>query len=208
MRLQGETRELSVTLDDADLVQAGADLCDAVQEADNYEADLEERKSDWRATLKTLKEELVHLRKVASEAAEVVRTGQAKRDVSCTWLYALGAGYAFLTRDDTGELVTHRKLKDEERQMEIGEASFAEPTPEQLDEWLKTLPVNEEQALPEGHAEDVTGEDQAVDLAPAWEADPEGIEEDEDDPALDTSELAAMPDDQAEKLVERSRARR
>lgn len=164
MRLQGETRELTVALTEAELVQAGADLCDAVQDADSYEADMEEQKADWRATLKALKEELAHRRKIASEAAEVVRTGRTKRDVNCTWKHALEAGWRFLVRDDTGERVASVKLKDDERQMVIGEPPYAEPTPDELAEWLKTLPVNEEPELPEGHGEEVKPEDRAVDL--------------------------------------------
>lgn len=196
MRLQAETRELDVVLTEAELVQAGADLCEAVQDADSYEADMEERKAAWRATLKALKEELAHRRKVASEAAEVVRTGRDKRDVNCTWLYALAAGYAFLVRDDTQELVTHRKLKDGERQLDLTEPPYREPTPEQLEEWLRTLPFNEEPVQPEGHAAEVEPEDRAVDLhmgVDDWDDEQvndaiDAAHDHDDDLALDTEE--------------------
>lgn len=190
MRLQGETRELLCELTAEDLESKGRELAAAVETEQDLRADLAEWWSGQLQAKKARKEEVTRQEGVCAELAGVLQRRQERRSVSCTWLYALAAGYAFLTRDDTGELVTHRKLRDEERQMEIGEPPFAEPTPEQLGEWLQTLPVNEEQTLPEGHADDVTAEDQAVDLAPAWEADPEGIEEDEDDPALDTAQLA------------------
>lgn len=161
-RPQGETRELTVVLTEVELVEAGTKLCEAVQDADDHESYMEERKGQWRETLKALKDALSHKRKTASELAEIVRTGKDKRDVACTWLYALAAGYAFLVRDDTQELVTHRKLRDEERQLSIGEAPFREPTPEQLAEWLTTLPVNEPDALGEGHAETVTAGERLV----------------------------------------------
>jgi hypothetical protein len=164
MRLQAETRELTVTLTPEELEDRGADLAAAVRNADMEEKHLEGRKAAWREELKGLKEEVLTARADASKLAEIVRTARDKRDVPCNWLYALTAGYAFLVRDDTGEMVTHRKLKDEERQLELGEAPFREPTPEQLEEWLKTLPVNEEEALPEGHAEEVSPDDKAADL--------------------------------------------
>lgn len=163
-RKQGETRELSVVLTDIELVQAGTKLCVAVEDADYQELYIEERRAEWREALKTIKEELSHRRKIASEAAEIVRTGKEKRDVACTWKYALAAGWAFLVRDDTGEPVQSRKLKDEERQLSLGEPPFAEPTPEELEEWLKTLPVNEKEVLPEGHAGEVGAEVRAVEL--------------------------------------------
>lgn len=202
MRLQGETRELTVVLTDEELVLAGTKLCEAVQDADGYEEELEGRKADWRETLKTMKEELSHRRKVASEAAEIVRTGEEKRDVGCTWKYALAAGWAFLVRDDTGERIFSRKLKDEERQMTIGEPPFAEPTPEELEEWLKTLPVNEQEVLPEGHADEVETGDRAVDLSPGgtvedWEGDEEY--DDDDGPATPAAnEHAADPFEEAD----------
>lgn len=201
MRLQGETRELLCELTEADLAQRGADLCEAVREADEYEAYLERRRAEWRDAHKTMKEELAHLRKTASDVAAVVHSGEETRDIPCNWLYALAVGYAFLVRSDNQELVTHRKLRDEERQMELGEPPFAEPTPEQLEEWLRTLPVNEEQALPEGHAGEVTAEDHDPLLDPGGFADEDQDEdgntlggdddwkdEDDDDPALDTEE--------------------
>jgi hypothetical protein len=165
-RLQGETRELPVVLDEG---------------------------------------ELSHLRKLASEAAEIVRTGKARRDVSCTWKHALAEGWRFLVRDDTGERIESRKLKDEERQLVLGEPPYALPTPDELAEWLKALPVNEPEELGEGHAGAVGAEDRAadlgnpeggVDLAAQEEPFEEWAEEmaedpgdlDFDDPASDTEE--------------------
>lgn len=164
MRPQGETRELSVVLTAEELEDRGADLASAVRNADQEEQHLEGRKAAWREELKGLKEDLHTARAEASKLAEIVRTGKDRRDVACTWKYALAEGWAFLTRDDTGERIASRKLKTEERQMVIGEPPYAEPTPDELAEWLAALPVNEPDALGEGHAETVTAEDQAADL--------------------------------------------
>jgi hypothetical protein len=159
MRLQGETRELSVTLTPEELEDRGADLAAAVRNADQKEAHMEGRKAAWREELKGLKEDLHVARTEASKLAEIVRTGKERRDVDLTWKYAIPDGWAFLVRNDTGERVQSRKLKDEERQLTLGEPPYAEATPEELAEWLATLPVNEAEVLPEGHAGDVHADD-------------------------------------------------
>jgi hypothetical protein len=158
-RPQGETRELSVILTPEELEDRGADLAAAVRNADQEEAHMEGRKAAWREELKGLKEDLHVARTEASKLAEIVRTGKEKRDVDLTWKYAIPDGWAFLVRNDTGERVQSRKLKDEERQLTLGEPPYAEPTPEELAEWLANLPVNEAEALPEGHAGDVHADD-------------------------------------------------
>jgi hypothetical protein len=163
-RPQGETRELSVTLTPEELEDRGADLAAAVRNADQEEAHMEGRKAAWREELKGLKEDLHVARTEASKLAEIVRTGKERRDVDLTWKYAIPDGWAFLVRNDTGERVQSRKLKDEERQLTLGEPPYAEATPEELAEWLANLPVNEAEALPEGHADGVETGDRAVDL--------------------------------------------
>jgi hypothetical protein len=196
MRLQGETRELPVVLTDEELLTVGADLAAAVDEAAEAEIAL----AAWEAGIKSSREarkgEIKRLRADQEKLGETIQTGKDKRDVPCAWLYALPAGYAFLLREDTQELVTHRKLRDEERQMEIGEAPYREPTPEQLAEWLANLPVNEADALPEGHAGDVQADDHDPLLDPGGFASDTtdedgntlGGDDDWDDPALDTEE--------------------
>lgn len=164
MRLQGETRELLCELTAEELEAKGRELAAAVEE----EQELRLKFAEWWAgqlsVKKARKEAITQQEGVCGNLAAVLQKRQERRGVACTWLYALPAGYAFLVRDDTQALVTHRKLKDAERQMEIGEAPYREPTPEQLDEWLKSLPVNEAEALPEGHADEVEPGDRAVDL--------------------------------------------
>lgn len=137
MRDQGETRELTVALTDKELQDRGDDLAAAVARADDQERYLEGRKKAWRDEKRELEAELERLRKEGSALAEIVRTGKERRDVGCTWKYALSAGWAFLVRDDTGEQIQARQLKDDERQLTLGEPPYAEPTPEELEEWLK-----------------------------------------------------------------------
>lgn len=165
MRLQAETRELLCELTSEELETKGRELAAAVEEEQELRLDFAEWWAGQLSVKKARKEAITQQEGVCGNLAALLQKGQERRGVACTWLYALAAGYAFLVRDDTHELVTHRKLRDEERQMEIGEAPYREPTPEQLAEWLKSLPVNEEQAeLPEGHADDVEPDDRAVDL--------------------------------------------
>ena len=269
-RLQGETRELLCELTGEELEAKGRELAAAVEEEQELRLEFAEWWAGQLSVKKARKEAITQQEGVCGNLASLLQKGQERRGVPCTWLYALAAGYSFLVRDDTGELVTHRRLRDEERQTSLLEEPYREPTPEQLAEWLKTLPVNEEEVLPEGHAGDVEPDDRAVDIILDPEADESfgptsdalaGTVEDweeemaaspgafeENDPALDTEEeileeqidailtdaygepldepvsagattpplnlnpsipeLAAMPDEQAEKLVERSRTRR
>lgn len=220
IRPQGEVRELTVVLTAEELEDRGADLAAAVRNADQEEQHLEGRKKAWSAELAGLKEDVKTARAEVSKLAEIVRTGKDKRDVSCTWKYALAEGWRFLTRDDTGERIASRKLKDEERQLSITAPPFAEPTPDELALWLAALPVNEPDDLGEGHAETVTPEERLVGalLDPAadesfgpssdeltgeeqtrayeqemWEADAEeGEDEDEVDAAIDAIEAGEI----------------
>lgn len=138
MRTQTETRSLPTELSPEDLAKESDKLAAAVKDVEKQEEHIAEQKGLWTEKKKAMEGYLSHLKGEMNELANVVDTGRADRDVPCSWLYALGTGYAFLVRDDNGELVTHRKLRDEERQVSLLEP-VREPTPEQLAGWIESL---------------------------------------------------------------------
>lgn len=142
MRPQGETRVLPVVLTPQELAAKSQELAQAVVEVGEQRRYLEDEKSAWSMRRKAIDSELSRREKVAEDLAGVVETGLEERTVGCSWLYALAAGWAFLVRNDTQELIDRRELEDEERQESLVEV-LAEPTPEQLAEWLPD-PMGEE----------------------------------------------------------------
>jgi hypothetical protein len=141
-RPQGEARRLLVDLTAEELEAKGGELAHAVREEDDYRAGFEDWQADVKSTKKLKESTLRGLHQTASLLAEVVNLGREERDVPCSWLYALPQGYAFLVRDDSGEMISHRRLDDSERQTDLTEV-LREPTPEQLAEWMRGLVVVE-----------------------------------------------------------------
>lgn len=135
IREQVATRNLPVKLTTEELETRSRELAEKIQEEDGLRQDF----ITWEARMKDAKKakesgvRLAHAE--ASRLAGIVESGQEHRNVTCSWLYALAAGRAFLVRDDTGELVTTRVLPDDERQEDLRE-SLREPTPQQLGQWL------------------------------------------------------------------------
>lgn len=138
MRIQTETRSLPTELSPEDLAKESDRLAAAVKEVEKQEDHIAEQKGLWTEKKKAMEGYLSHLKEEMGGLATIVETGKADRDVACSWLYALPQGYAFLVRDDTGELVHHRKLGEQERQAELLEV-LREPTPEQLAAWTVEL---------------------------------------------------------------------
>jgi len=138
MRIQTETRKLPTELAPSELALESQKLAAAVEAMSQQKEKIAEAKGLWNEKKKAMEGYLAHLEDEANTLAAVVDTGIADRDVECSWLYALKEGYAFLVRDDTGELVQHRRLGDQERQENLLEA-LREPTPEQLKDWTEAL---------------------------------------------------------------------
>jgi hypothetical protein len=157
MRPQTDTRVLLVDLQPEEREAKGEELALAVVERDGYERDFEDWLEDMKASKKSRTKELERLDGNVSELARVLESGREERDVACSWLYSLGHGYAFLIRDDTGEMIAHRRLPDEERQADLTEV-LREPTLEQLAEWLPKLAVNE---AAEEHDDEGSGWDES-----------------------------------------------
>lgn len=146
-RVTTTTRALEVELTPDELAEEAQKLAAAVEAVAKQEDALEEAKGLWSAKKKSMEGYLAHLKGDANALAAIVDTGKTEREVACTWLYHLGSGYAFLTRDDTGDLVTHRQLSDAERQTDLLEV-LQEPTPEQFDAWVKELGLEVDLQLP------------------------------------------------------------
>lgn len=138
MRIQTETRNLPTELSPEDLAEESKKLATAVEEVAKQKDAIAEKTGLWRETKKKMDGYLGHLEGEMNALATIVDTGVAERAVDCSWLYALQQGFAFLVRDDTGELVTHRRLRDDERQENLLEV-LREPTEEQLGTWTAAL---------------------------------------------------------------------
>lgn len=138
MRATTTTRALTVELTPEELAKESQRLAEAVEALAKQEKDIVDAKGAWSDRKKKMEGYLAHLKDDANALAAIVDSGTMEREVACTWLYHLATGYAFLVRDDTGELVTHRQLSDPERQTDLLEV-LQEPTPEQLAAWTKEL---------------------------------------------------------------------
>lgn len=136
MRQTAESRHLPVKLTEEELAAKAQELAENVAK----EEELREEFAAWEDTMKQAKkakqgriaiahDDTVHL-------GEIVETGVEERLVVCTWLYSKET--AFLRRDDTGDLVHARQLRDDERQAVIGEAEVVrEPAQEDLLRWTE-----------------------------------------------------------------------
>lgn len=149
MRQQSETRSLPTPLTAEELAEESKLLAEADLAVNRQEEVLAEAVGKWKKSKKLMEECLGYLKTQAAEQLEIVHSETKAKDVPCSWLYALEIGYAFLLRDDTGELVHHRKLGEQERQKELLEV-LREPTPEQLATWVESLGLvlDPQQGLP------------------------------------------------------------
>lgn len=142
MREQSTKRELLVELTAEERAERAANLAKLVDEAAKQRLAIAEAAGAWAAKLRALKGYLSHLEADAEAVAAVVESGREEKTVACSWLFSLGAGYAFLVRDDTGALVAQRQLEEEERQADLLEV-LREPTVDQLAEWLPVVKAEE-----------------------------------------------------------------
>jgi hypothetical protein len=138
MRIQSETKSLPSPLTPEELAEESKLLAEADLAVQRQEELLTIETAKWKDAKKKLEECLGYLKTQAAAQLEIVHSESKEKEVPCSWLYALGAGYAFLVRDDTQELVHHRKLGDQERQTDLLEV-IREPTPEQLKGWVESL---------------------------------------------------------------------
>lgn len=151
MRPTTETRFLPVTLTEEVLAERAQQLAESVKE----EEDLREKFAAWESTMKEASKAkkagiyIAHDHTV--KLGEIVESGKEGQDVACAWLYT--ADSAFLKRDDTGELVQVRQLREDEREAVIGEAEvIQEPTQDDLEVWAEAKGA--EVRVPEGKADD------------------------------------------------------
>lgn len=179
MRPTTETRFLPVTLTEEVLAERAQQLADSVRE----EEEKREAFAAWEDTMKQAKK--AHLGRIAIahddtvKLGEIVESGKEEQDVKCTWLYT--ADSAFLKRDDTGELVQVRQLREDERQAVIGEAEVIQvPTIEDLKDW----------SVDKGAEVDGEGSDDA--LSRAEIRFPSGVVVDLDDKEAATREMTAF----------------
>lgn len=134
---RAEDRHLPVKLTEEELAEKAQDLAESVAR----EEEMREAFAAWESTMKEAAKAkkagiyLAHADTV--HLGEIVETGIEERVVACTWLYSAAAAY--LRRDDTGELVQVRELREDERQAVIGEVVVKEPAQEDLLRWTEKV---------------------------------------------------------------------
>jgi len=136
MRQTAESRHLRVKLTEDELAAKAQELAESVAR----EEEMREAFAAWESTMKEASKAkkagiyLAHADTV--HLGEVVETGVEERLVTCTWLYS--KENAFLRRDDTGDLVQVRQLRDDERQAVLGETEVVqEPAEGDLVSWTE-----------------------------------------------------------------------
>jgi hypothetical protein len=107
--LSKSTRELPVTLTDAELATVARQLADVIEEAEQEEADQAEQKA-------AMKEALAGLKARQRKLASTLRRRIEYRPVEVHTLADYAAGLAREVRIDTGEVLSSRGLTDRERQ--------------------------------------------------------------------------------------------
>jgi hypothetical protein len=124
MRQTAESRHLPVKLTEEEVAEKAQELAESVAR----EEEMREAFAAWKSTMdeaaKAKKAGIYLAHADTVHLGEVVETGIEERLVDCTWLYSKTAAY--LRRDDTGELVQVRELREDERQAVIGEAEVVQ----------------------------------------------------------------------------------
>lgn len=109
-----ETQFLPVKLTDKERKMKGEMLAKAVEERQKIEEEKKEANSTFTARLKASATEIRHL-------AKVVDSGQEYRDVPVRIEFFPRKGIANVYREDTGDLVNTRPMKEREYQREFSE---------------------------------------------------------------------------------------
>ena len=107
-----ETQTLKCELTEEELRTAGQDLARNLDEIEALNDSLKEVKADYKAQIES---------KEASAKVQrnKVRNKYDYRGVTCTRTEDYKAGSVIVVRDDTGSIVTSRKMSPEERQQKM-----------------------------------------------------------------------------------------
>ncbi|KKM78796.1 hypothetical protein LCGC14_1356330 [marine sediment metagenome] len=109
--IRNETRKLPVKLTDGEMLEQASELAHTIQEA----AD----ETDSQASLKAqMKARLMELDAKQSRLASVVATKTDYRDVEVE-IAITDDGVAQETRKDTGEIISTRPLREDEKQLQM-----------------------------------------------------------------------------------------
>lgn len=114
MRQTTDTRHLPVKLTEEELAAKAQELADSVREEEEEREAFAAWESTMKEAAKAKKAKIYIAHQETVDLGEIVESGLETREVRCSWLYT--ASTAFLRRDDTGELVHVRDLREDEKQ--------------------------------------------------------------------------------------------
>ena len=108
-----ETRRLKCVLTEEEVREASDSLARNLDELETLDDELKKMKSDFKAQLEA-KEAAIRVQK------NLVRDKYEFRPVRCAMVLNYTQGTVVVTREDTDEMVVDRKMRAEEKQMDMG----------------------------------------------------------------------------------------
>lgn len=121
-----DTRLARVALTDAELVEQGRIMIEAMDEATRARAAIKAMQADCKANEERALER-------ASEAKSLFRSGHEERHVDCHQIHNWTRDKVYTVRLDNGEIIGLRPMNSWEKQVEISEPSPEEPREEQTE---------------------------------------------------------------------------
>lgn len=105
-------KTLPVPLTNEEQRLKGAELAGMQKRLEGIEAEKAAMSADFGGKIKTLKRDL-------GDLAVVVREKREFREVQCSEHKDHGTGTVYMTREDTGEIISSRPMRDDERQIDL-----------------------------------------------------------------------------------------
>lgn len=138
-KLIKDTRIVRVALTDAELLEQGRIMIEAMDEATRARAAIKAMQADCKANEERALEK-------ANEAKSLFRSGHEERHVDCHQVHNWTRNMVYTVRLDTGEIIGAREINSWEKQVEIADTAPAEPEQEQTE-------IDEEGDQPETETE-------------------------------------------------------
>ena len=100
--------------DENEIRDMAAEMAQNIARAESVDAELKTIKAQFKADLETLTRGI-------QATAEKMNSGYEMRNIKCEVVRDYRLGMVFYKRTDNGEIAKERKMRDDERQVKIGE---------------------------------------------------------------------------------------
>jgi hypothetical protein len=117
------TKSLPCKLEESEVLQYGRDIARAHADKDRIEDDFDSVKADYKG-------KIAEQAAIISKLSPRVHSGIETRDVECTEVKNWTKATVQVKRNDTGEIVESRPMREDEKQMQIG---GIEDAPDEVD---------------------------------------------------------------------------